>query len=439
MTDTIFALATGALGCAVAVVRVSGSAAASIADRFCGPGITPRVAAYRKIVDPRDGELIDHGLVLFFQGPASFSGEDCLEFQVHGGRAVVGRLLEALGATPGARMAQPGEFIRRAFDNDKLPLTSIEGIADLIDARTDAQRRQALAQAGGRLAKRADEWRHQLLDCLALIEAEIDFVDEGDAPSGVLDDVRARIASLLAEFKLALTDAQRGERIRNGFRVVIAGPPNAGKSSLLNALAMRDVAIVTEYAGTTRDIIEVELDLNGFPVTFCDTAGIRDAEDAVEAIGIGKSHLAISSADLVIWLSDSGSPTLNLPLLEDLRAPMLIVASQMDRHTGDAPQWADFGISVRSGLGLSDLVSRVQCLGASCLAGEPPLVTNVRQKSCVHAAAEHLSRVLTMEHVHLELLSEDLRLCAREIEILVGQVGSEDVLRAIFSRFCMGK
>ena len=213
--------------------------------------LKPREARFCEIRDPYNSELIDTGIVLFFRGPSSFTGEDCVEFQVHGSRAVIARLLQCLGRQPGRRMAQPGEFIRRAFDNGKLALTSIEGVADLIDAKTELQRRQALNQAGGGLAARASVWREMLLESLALVTAEIDFADEGEAPAHVLGEVRGLVDALLCEFREALTNARRGEIVRSGFRVVLCGPPNAGKSTLMNALARRDVAIVTEHAGTT--------------------------------------------------------------------------------------------------------------------------------------------------------------------------------------------
>ncbi|MFM2443370.1 MAG: hypothetical protein RJB09_556, partial [Pseudomonadota bacterium] len=255
MPDTIYALATGTLSCAVAIIRVSGPRAADIGRRFCSGDFLPRVARYCEVRDPSSHELIDSGLVLLFPGPSSFTGEDCLEFQLHGSRAVVARMFSALQGEIGARIAQPGEFIRRAFENGKLPLTSVEGIADLIVAKTDLQRRQALAQASGGLAARAALWRDLLLDALALLTAEIDFVDEGEAPTLVLQDVRAIVARLAGEFRQVLVDADRGERVKEGFNVVLCGPPNVGKSTLMNALARRDVAIVTEHAGTTRDII----------------------------------------------------------------------------------------------------------------------------------------------------------------------------------------
>lgn len=435
MKDTIFALASGSLGCGVAIVRVSGPRVKSIAKRFCGSAIAARYVAYKSIRDPRDGELIDTGLVLFFQAPASFTGEDCLEFQTHGSRAVVSRLLSALSAEDGCRIAQPGEFIRRAFENDKLPLTSVEGIADLIDARTEAQRKQALLQAGGHLADQASEWRDDLLDALSLLEAEIDFADESDAPSAVLPQVRKILAVLDGKLRHALEQAERGERIRSGYRIALAGRPNAGKSSLMNALVRRDVAIVSEHAGTTRDVIEVEFDLGGYSVVFADTAGLRDTADPVESVGVARTLQELSKADMVLWLEEA---TNDFCVPESTKAGILKIASKMDTVTA-MPGWADLGISVKSGSGIEELLSSMSWMAQKSLSGEPPLITNLRQKVSISAAARHLQTAMSHQGEALELVAEDLRRVRTELEALMGRIGVEDVLGTIFSRFCMGK
>jgi tRNA modification GTPase len=432
MSDTIYALATGSLASAVAVVRVSGPQAASVCRQYCSVEPTPREARFCAIRDPENSELIDSGIVLFFRGPSSFTGEDCLEFQVHGSRAVIACLLGSLSRQPGLRIAEPGEFIRRAFDNGKLALTSIEGVADLIDAKTDLQRRQALNQAGGGLASRASAWREMLLEALALVTAEIDFADEGEAPSHVLTEVRQIISVLLSEFHEALSAARRGEIVRHGFRVVLCGPPNAGKSTLLNALARRDVAIVTEHAGTTRDILEVELDLGGLPVVLCDTAGIRAPLDPVEAIGIERSRSAMEGADMTIWLSDCSSISVPADRGD------LIVATKIDRG-GVVPEWASFGISSHSGSGLDLLVERVKAFAGDALAGEPAVVTNARQRDCVEAAARQVEKLMADDLSALELVAEDLLRCSDRLQELVGRIGTQDILGAVFSRFCMGK
>lgn len=435
MQDTIFALASGSLGCGVAVIRVSGPKAKWLADHFCSGDIAVRHAAYKSIRDPRNSELIDTGLVLFFQGPASFTGEDCLEFQIHGSRAGVARLLAALQGEDGCRMAEPGEFIRRAFENNKLPLTSVEGIADLIDARTEAQRKQALSQAGGHLADQAADWRDQLLDAYSLLEAEIDFADEGDAPSAVMPQVRQILSALEASLQMAIFDAERGERVRSGFRIALAGHPNAGKSSLMNTLVRRDVAIVSEHAGTTRDVIEVEFDLGGYAVIVADTAGLRATTDPVEAIGVQRTRQELHKADLVLWLEDVTSPVCEP---ETFDGEVIRLATKMDLAS-DLPPWADLGISVISGFGIDALLSLLAQKAVKALSGEPPLITNLRQKACIEGAARHLQKAVSHQDQALELVAEDLRLVARDLEALLGRIGVEDILGSIFSRFCMGK
>ena len=434
MQDTIYALATGTLSCAVAIIRVSGPRAADIGRRFCSGDFLPRVARYCEVRDPSSHELIDSGLVLLFPGPSSFTGEDCLEFQLHGSRAVVARMFSALQGEIGARIAQPGEFIRRAFENGKLPLTSVEGIADLIVAKTDLQRRQALVQASGGLAARAALWRDLLLDALALLTAEIDFVDEGEAPTLVLQEVRAIVGRLAGEFRQALVDADRGERVKEGFNVVLCGPPNVGKSTLMNALARRDVAIVTEHAGTTRDIIQIELDLGGLSVVLSDTAGLRDTADAVEAIGIARSQEAMARADLLLWLCDGSQSQTTAP--DDER--VLIVASKMDQSQA-LPAWADLAVSAHTGLGMQELMAKIQAVGTAAIAGEVPIVTNARQRACVEEASRLAERLMAEEHLGLEFVAEDLLLCTQTLEELMGRIGIEDILGSVFSRFCMGK
>ncbi len=435
MRDTIFALASGSLGCGVAVVRVSGPRAKDVCVDFSGKVIPAGSVAYRPIRDPRDGELIDNALVLFFQAPRSFTGEDCLEFQLHGSRAVVSRLFVALAADSGCRLAEPGEFIRRAFENDKLPLTSVEGIADLIDARTEVQRRQALSQAGGHLADQSAVWRGCLMEALSLLEAEIDFADEGDAPSGVMPQVLFLLGGLLGQLDLALQQSSRGERIRSGFRIVLAGHPNAGKSSLMNALVRRDVAIVSEHEGTTRDVIEVEFDLGGFSVIIADTAGLRDAQDPVEALGVERSRREIERADLILWLEEAVSGDC-VPSAKF--ADVLLIGTKMDLAF-DKPMWADACISAKTGFGIDALFSLIEARARQRLSGEPPLITNLRQKACVEGAARHLRDAMAHENDALELVAEDLRCASGQLESLMGRIEVEDILGSIFSRFCIGK
>ncbi len=301
--DTIVALASGRPPAAIAVIRLSGPRAAETVRTLCGRLPPPRRASLTTFRDPQTGEDIDSGLVLFLPGPGSPTGEDVAEFHVHGGRAVVAAMLDALTALPGVRLAEPGEFTRRAFCAGRMDLAAVEGLADLVAADTDAQRRQALAQASGVLGARVTLWRSQILEARALAEASLDFADEDDVATDALEQAKAGAAALREEIAAALAASGGGERLREGFRVVVLGPPNAGKSSLVNALARREVAIVTEEAGTTRDLFEVLLDLGGFPVIVTDTAGLREAAGLVEAEGIRRARARAEDADLVLWLS----------------------------------------------------------------------------------------------------------------------------------------
>ncbi len=304
-TKTIYALSSGRPPVAVAVVRISGPRAGDALKALTGKIPQPRQAAFARIRDPKTNEIIDEALTLFFPAPKSETGEDVAEVQLHGGRAVIAALFKALAAMDGLRMALPGEFTRRAFENGKLDLTAIEGLADLIYADTDAQRRQALRQLQGLLGNRAEDWRRRLIEAQALAEAGIDFSDEADVAANVAAQALEAARKLQSEIADALSDATRGERLREGVVVAIAGPPNAGKSTLLNRIARREAAIVSPYAGTTRDVIEVHLDLAGFPVTLLDTAGIRETDDPVEREGVARARARAEAADLVLWVIDA--------------------------------------------------------------------------------------------------------------------------------------
>src|SRR6266568_3859217 len=294
LTDTIFALSSGPPPAAIAVIRVSGPAARLALDRLIGRVPEPRRAALARVHDPASGVLLDEALALWFPGPRSETGEDLAELQIHGGRAVIAAVLKALGDLPGFRLAEPGEFTRRAFEAGRLDLTAVEGLADLVGADTEAQRRQALGQLRGLLGGRAEAWRERLIKALALVEAGIDFSDEGDVPRELVPKALEIVREVEAEIAEALAGAGRGERLREGLWVAIAGPPNAGKSTLLNRLARREAAIVSPHAGTTRDVIEVHLDLAGFPVTLLDTAGLREAIDPVEQEGVRRARQSAS-------------------------------------------------------------------------------------------------------------------------------------------------
>ena len=329
-TDTICALSSAPGRAGVAVVRVSGPGARAALERLAGPMPEPRRAALRSIRDPRDGQDIDRGIVLLYAGPSSFTGEDVVEILLHGGRAVVASVLAALRSC-GCRLAEPGEFARRAFENGKIDLTEAEGIADLIDAETEAQRRQAVAQAGGTLHRLYESWRGELIDAMALTEAGIDFSDEADVAADAAARAREIVDALKAKLDAHLQDGRRGEILRDGFRVVLAGPPNVGKSSLLNALARRDAAIVSAEAGTTRDVIEVRLDLEGYPVIVSDTAGIREPGGEVEREGIRRTLAQGRVADLVLWVMDATAPCIEVPGgLREGGARIVLVENKVD-------------------------------------------------------------------------------------------------------------
>ena len=305
--DTIFALSSGRIPAAIAVVRISGPRAGDALKAISGRIPEPRKAAFARVRDPASGGPIDEALALWFPGPNSETGEDVAELQVHGGRAVLAAVFDALGRMEGLRPAEAGEFTRRGFENGKIDLTAVEGLADLVAAETEGQRRQALRQMQGALRARAESWREKLISALALVEAGIDFSDEGDVPEDLTAPARTIARELEAEIAAALDDGRRGERLREGMVVAIAGPPNAGKSTLLNRLAQREVAIVSPHAGTTRDVIEVHLDLGGWPVTLLDTAGIRDTADPVEMEGVRRAQARAAAADLVLWVVDASA------------------------------------------------------------------------------------------------------------------------------------
>ncbi len=304
---TIFALSSGRGPAAIAVIRISGPHAAAALSALGVKAPEPRKAGLARIRDPRSGEVIDEALVLWFPAPHSETGEDVAELQAHGGRAVIAAILDALSRVEGLRMAEPGDFTRRGFENGKLDLTAVEGLADLVGAETEGQRRQAFRQMTGLLGNRAEGWRHELIKALALVEARIDFSDEADVPEDLVTPSLTIARALRDEIAAALADGGRGERLREGLVVAIAGPPNAGKSTLLNRIAKREAAIVSPYAGTTRDVIEVHLDLGGLPVTLLDTAGIRETEDPVELEGVRRARERAADADLVLWVVDASA------------------------------------------------------------------------------------------------------------------------------------
>ncbi|MDR3518556.1 MAG: tRNA uridine-5-carboxymethylaminomethyl(34) synthesis GTPase MnmE [Azospirillaceae bacterium] len=439
--DTIFALASAAGRAGVAVIRVSGpgagAAVRALTDR---PVPEARRASLRHLADPASGERLDDALVLWFPGPASFTGEDVVEFHVHGGRAILTGVTEALAALPGLRPAGPGDFSRRAFEQGRLDLTAVEAIADLVDAETAAQRRQALRQMDGALGQLYEGWRERLLRALAHLEADIDFADE-DLPDGVASAVLPVLAALARAIGDHLDDRHRGERLRTGLQVAIVGAPNVGKSSLLNAIAGREVAIVSALAGTTRDVIEVHLDLGGYPVTLADTAGLRDATDEIESEGVRRALARAAAADLKLVLFDgtAGDPDPGGAggALVDQDALVVVTKRDQWRDGVSLPAGA-LGVSARSGEGVATLLERIADLAASRLgSGDTPALTRTRHRAALERCQAALQRA--QQAPLPELVAEDVRLAMRCLGEITGRVDVEQLLDVIFRDFCIGK
>jgi tRNA modification GTPase len=442
MNDTIFALASGSGPAGIAVIRLSGPATTAALAGLIGRVPPPRRATLRRLRDPLDGSLLDEGLILWFPEPASFTGEAMAELQLHGGRAVIAGMLAALGRLPGLRPAAPGEFTRRAVVNGKLDLTAAEGLADLVAAETAMQRRQALRQLDGALGELYCGWADRLTNMLAKSEAVIDFPDE-DLPGDLEQNRNCAIGALLAEIDLHLQDARRGERLREGIEIAVIGPPNAGKSSLLNRLVQREAAIVTPIAGTTRDVIEVQLDLGGYPVLLADTAGLREAADLVENEGIRRALARAGSADLKIALFDATTwPALDpmtLALVDENTLPVLnkVDCQQVPADARIAGR-AALPLSLANGEGFTALLTRLTALvGERYAPGEAPLLTRARHRTALEACRSALRRAL--EAPLPELVAEDLRLAVRALGRITGAVDLEDILDRIFAEFCIGK
>lgn len=436
-TDTIYALSSGSLPAGVAIIRVSGPETADALVRLCGTLPPPRIATLRTI-RTRNGETLDSGLVLYFPTPASFTGEDCCELQVHGGRAVVSAILDELAATGGLRHAEAGEFARRAFQNGKLDLVEVEGLADLIAAETEMQRRLAIEQSGGGQSALYAGWARRLTHSRAMIEAELDFADEDDVPGSVSAVIWEDVGRLRQEIDGHIARAGLAEIIRDGLKIVIAGEPNAGKSSLLNALARRDIAIVTEVAGTTRDVLSVDLSLAGFSVKLFDTAGLRETDELVEREGIRRARQVIADADLVLLLSEKpGYFRIDEVLPENV--PVIRVATKVDRPSPSwAPSDADIFLSTTTGEGMADLLTALQS-HLPDLAGRTALAMPSRKRhvDCLRQASAALERSLISSD--LELRAEQLRQAGDALGRITGRVDVENLLDVIFSEFCIGK
>ncbi|MEA2899201.1 MAG: tRNA modification GTPase [Bradyrhizobium sp.] len=441
--QTIFALSSGRPPNAISVVRVSGAHAGAILKALAGKNPLPRMAT-RTLIRDGNQRPIDDAVVLWFPGPKSATGEDVAEFHVHGGRAVLAALFAALSSFEDTRAAEPGEFTRRAFENGKLDLTEAEGLDDLIHAETDRQRRQALRQLKGLLGDRARSWRTQIIEASALIEAGIDFADEGDVPAELIAPALAKIKTLHGEITELLAAQGRSERLRDGLVVAIAGPPNVGKSTLMNQLARREVAIVSPHAGTTRDVIEIQLDLDGYPVTVIDTAGIRATDDPVEQEGVRRARSRAAEADLVLWLVEDDShddamegiaPVWTVRNKIDLSALSGHVAG-MGRSSGN-PR---FGISAVRGDGMQTLIAALVGFAQIYFGSdEGGLISRERQRALLRETADSLQRSMNAAGKGEELVAEDLRAAAHSLGRLLGRVDVEDILDKIFREFCIGK
>ena len=453
LRPTIFALSSGRPPAAIAVVRLCGPRAGAALEKLIGRVPEPRQATLARVRDPVSAEIIDEALALWFPGPHSETGEDMAELQLHGSHAVVAAVFDALRTIEGCRPAEAGEFTRRAFENGRLDLTAIEGLADLIAAETPAQRRQAFRQLKGLIGDRAEAWRQHIIAALALVEARIDFSDEADVPEDLVGPALRTAKGLRDEIAGALAKSGRGERLRDGFVVAIAGPPNAGKSTLLNRLAQRDAAIVSAYPGTTRDAIEVHLNLGGYPVTLIDTAGIRDSADPVEQEGIRRARERVAMADLVLWLTDAsadsaapgGESAPNLSAADvwmvrnkiDLaHKPCARNESPSTNETKDA-----FLVSALTGAGMEPMVAALTAsVQAFFSATEAPMVTRARHRRALEETVSALDRAIAQSSSgREELIAEDLRSAATARGRLTGRVDVEDLLDVIFREFCIGK
>ncbi|MCO4317314.1 tRNA uridine-5-carboxymethylaminomethyl(34) synthesis GTPase MnmE [Phyllobacterium sp. 21LDTY02-6] len=437
MDETIFALSSGRVPAGVAVIRVSGPQTRFVVETISSNLPPPRKAVLRTFRDG-NGDILDKGLVLFFPGPQSFTGEDCAEFHLHGGAAVVEAMFVALQAVPHCRLAEAGEFSRRAYANGKFDLTAAEGLADLIAAETESQRRLALLLASGAQAELYAGWREELLRARALIEAELDFADEADVPGSVSEQVWQSLDGLSARVKAHIESGRRGSVIRDGYRIVILGAPNAGKSSLLNALAGSEVAIVSDEAGTTRDLIEVRLDLDGVATIITDTAGLRETTGKVERIGIERAQSRAAEADLRLVLFDSVDPL--AVDMASLANPLIRIGTKADLATKSPNTPYDMVVSTRTGHGMDELITRITN-HAVAAAGNltDPLPTRRRHLDLLASTLSEIEEAVSAVSAPLEVRAEYLRRASHALGRITGDIGVEDILDVVFSQFCIGK
>lgn len=432
---TLVALSSGSVPSGVAVIRLTGPQSFAAVAALAGGLPRPRQASLRTLKDPANGQPLDQGLVIVFPAPHSFTGLDCAELQVHGSPAGVKAILSVLTAFEGVRLAGAGDFTRLAFENGKLDLTEVEGLGDLLAAETESQRRQALTRFDGALSRRVGDWRQALLDFLAEIEARLDFSDEDDVPFELPAHFKADIESLENQLADALARYDSGRIVREGFRIALAGAPNAGKSSLLNALAGSDVAIVTSEAGTTRDTKDVTIDLGGMLVIVTDTAGLRETDSLAEQEGIVRARRAIGHADLVLWLEAPDVETIPRP--QGIDTPIWTVSSKTD--IGAAAPDSDFALSMKDKDSISVLLSKLEDhIKTRIRANEPGLISHLRDKAALEAAAENLHQAIA--HIGIpELCAEDLRQASDQLAELIGLIDTEHVLDRLFAGFCIGK
>lgn len=435
---TIAALSTAAGMAAIAVIRISGPRAAAALNAVAGALPEPRRAVRRTLRDP-SGAVLDDALALWFPGPNSFTGEDLAELHIHGGRAVIAAVMAAVLRVEGVALAEPGEFTRRAFENGRLDLAAVEGLADLLAAETEAQRRQAMAHYSGVMAEAVERIRSGLVGAQALVEATIDFPDEGDVAEPALDEARRRVAGVLQVVGELLADSLRGQRIREGLTVAVAGRPNAGKSTLINVLARRDVAIVSPRAGTTRDVIEVHLDLGGVAVVLLDTAGLRDSDDEVEQEGVRRARARIAGADLVLWLAEEDGATPAAPGLRE-EGVVWSIRTQIDRAPSAGGTFRH-RISALTGEGMDGLVRDLGDFAVQHGGGEPALIVRERHLAVFRDVASCLSAALGRPDWlgQSELVAEDLRAAVAALGRATGRIGTEQMLDALFASFCIGK
>lgn len=438
MEDTVFAVSTGQVKAAVSIIRVSGPLAGAVYRMFCKKNFTPRLLELVKVRHPETSEILDIALIVWFPGPHSYTGEDVVEFQIHGGLAVTTAVLSALAEIPGLRLAESGEFTRRAFHNDKLTIESVEGLADLLDADTQFERRQALHRIQGNFGDAVEVWRADLIEARALIEASLDFSDEADVPENIVAEVIDKIRHVCDKVSSSIERSRRQEIYKSGFVVLIAGPPNVGKSTLLNYLVQREVAITSEFAGTTRDIIEVPLDLGGIRVVLVDSAGLRETTDPVEKIGVQKTISRAQDVNIILWLVDDTQQTALSQCIENTPAKLVVVSGKSDLFPGP---YAGFPISAVTGDGIDDLLEIIRTEASSFFSqfeGVPSI--RQRQLSTAKDLLEHLRRAqCNASAAAFELCAEDLVSGARCLISLVEGTTSTDVLDQVFHRFCLGK